>query len=331
MGDLIPPAGSATNVTGMSISARRGKWLYPFLVLLALLVGVFTSFVVWGNTPAKRIEPPVVQGNEDAALDQPARSAILQEVNPPAGYQLPVTFGDLGPRLVAAGVIDYDAFAAIYTDGGKPLSEDEIAALKEGSDAPVTITAANAHYLLNFLWAVGLANRNTILTEGAMVTQSEGHFERFASTGGWGLASKPVTDIYASLDLIPLTPEQQKRVEQAAAAIYRPCCDNPTIFPDCNHGMAMLGLLELMASQGASTDEMFNAAKYVNAFWFPQQTLETAIYMQAMQHTGFAEADPRAVVGREMSSGSGSAAVHQALQGAGLLEQAAGGGNSCAN
>ena len=331
MDDLTPPAGSAANGSGSRTSARPGKWLYPFLVLLSLLVGVFTSFVVWGNVPAKRIEPPVARGNEGAALDQTARSAVLQQVNPQSGFQIPVTLGDLGPRLIAAGVIDFDAFAAIYSDGGKPLSADEIAALKEGSDAPVTITAANAHFLLNFLWAVGLANRNTILTEGAMVTQSEGHFERFASTGGWGLASRPVTDIYASLDLIPLTPEQQQRVEEVAAAIYRPCCDNPTIFPDCNHGMAMLGLLELMASQGASTDEMFNAAKYVNAFWFPQQTLETAIYLQAVQHTGFAEADPRAVVGREMSSGSGSAAVHQALQGAGLLEQAPGGGNSCAN
>jgi hypothetical protein len=140
-----------------------------------------------------------------------------------------------------------------------------------------------------------------------------------------------VTQIYASLDLIPLSAEQQRRVEEAAAAIYRPCCDNPTIFPDCNHGMAMLGILELMASQGATTDEMFEAAKYVNAFWFPQQTLETAIYMRAVKHTGFAEADARVVVGREVASGSGSAAVHQALQAAGLLEQATGQGNSCAN
>ena len=30
----------------------------------------------------------------------------------------------------------------------------------------------------------------------------------------------------------------------------------PGLFSDCNHGMAMLGLMEFMASQGASEVEM---------------------------------------------------------------------------
>ena len=51
--------------------------------------------------------------------------------------------------------------------------------------------------------------------------------------------------------------------ERAAPFVYRPCCDNATHFPDCNHGMAMLGLLELMAAQGASEEEMFAAARDV--------------------------------------------------------------------
>ena len=70
------------------------------------------------------------------------------------------------------------------------------------------------------------------------------------------------------------------KAEEVAAAVYRPCCDNPTLFPDCNHGMAMLGLLELMASKNASLDEMFTTAKSVNAFWFPQQALEIAVYIK---------------------------------------------------
>jgi hypothetical protein len=55
--------------------------------------------------------------------------------------------------------------------------------------------------------------------------------ERFASTGGWSLAAKPITDVYASMDLISLTVEQQKLVEEVATAIYRPCCNNHTLFP----------------------------------------------------------------------------------------------------
>lgn len=57
------------------------------------------------------------------------------------------------------------------------------------------------------------------------------------------------------------------KVEEVAAAVYRPCCNNHTPFPGCNHGMAMLGLLELMAPQRASADECS----------VPQQTLETTI------------------------------------------------------
>jgi len=131
--------------------------------------------------------------------------------------------------------------------------------------------------------------------------------------------------------LIPLTPEQQARVAEVAAAVYRPCCNNPTLFPDCNHGMAMLGLLELMAAQGASTDEMFMAAKYVNAYWFPQQTLETAVYLKSNQDMDFADADARLVVSKELSSASGASMVHASLQASGLLKQTPGQGGSCAN
>lgn len=101
-----------------------------------------------------------------------------------------------------------------------------------------------------------MVNKNAILADGPVVEESNGHFEKFASTGGWTLAAKPMTKLYATLDLIPLTVEQQKMVEEVAAAVYRPCCNNSPLFPDCNHRMAMLGLLELMAFQGATTDQM---------------------------------------------------------------------------
>jgi hypothetical protein len=168
-------------------------------------------------------------------------SALAAQVSPPEGYALPAHYGDLGPRLLAAGVIDYDAFAAIYESGGNPLSPAEIEILMQGSDDQIVISPVNAHFLLNLFWAVGLANRNTILTDGPMMTYSNGQIEGFASTGGWSLATRPVSELYASLDLIPLSPEQQAQVEEVAAAVYRPCCDNSTLFPDCNHGMAMLG------------------------------------------------------------------------------------------
>ena len=296
--------------------------------LAALVLTVSSAYGIWGPKASPSEVPAMLTSANASGLDY---SVLAAQANPREGYSLPARYGDLGPRLLGAGVIDYDAFAAIYESSGNPLSPGEIEILKQGSDDQIVIGPANAHFLLNLFWAVGLANRNTILTDGPMVTHSNGQIEGFASTGGWSLATRPVSELYASLDLIPLTPAQQALVEEVAAAVYRPCCDNSTLFPDCNHGMAMLGLLELMASQGASVDEMFDAAKYINAFWFPQQTLETAIYLKVSQDVDFVDADPRLLVGRELSSMTGAGAVHQALAGSGLLQQAPGQQNGCSN
>ena len=290
-----------------------------FVLVVTFLLGLGGGYLKWGQ-------------DETAELKQQKEMAVLYEqISPADGYALSITYGMLGPQLMEAGVIDYDAFMNVMSTSGDAISKRQIDILKNGSNEQIVIKAENAHFLLNFFWAVGLANRNTILTEGPMVQNSDGQIDRFASTGGWTLATKPITELYASMDLISLTAEQQARVEEVAAAVYRPCCNNHTLFPDCNHGMAMLGLLELMASQGAGPDEMFQAAKYVNAYWFPQQTLETAIYLKSNEGTNFADADARLVVGDKFSSASGASMVHQSLQSSGVLEQTPSQGGSCAN
>ena len=308
--------------TAEDISANKRIRLIAWAVIVTVvtfMIGLGSGYLKWGREETA------------GATQEKELTQIDKQIIPEDGYALPVSYGTLGPQLVEAGVINYDVFQNVMTASGDPINNHQMDILMKGSDEEIVFTGENAHFLLNFFWAVGLANRNSILTEGPMVQNSGGQIERFASTGGWTLATKPVTELYASMDLIPLTSEQQARVEEVASAVYRPCCNNPTLFPDCNHGMAMLGLLELMASQGASTDEMFMAAKYVNAYWFPQQTLETAIYLKANQGIDFADADARLVVSRDFSSASGSSMVHESLQASGLLKQTPGQGGSCAN
>ena len=60
------------------------------------------------------------------ANDSKLAGALYEQINPKNGYKLPVSYGDLGPRLLESGVIDYDAFAAIYENGNNPLSTDQI-------------------------------------------------------------------------------------------------------------------------------------------------------------------------------------------------------------
>jgi hypothetical protein len=309
------------SINGASSTKSRIKqfaWIVITLII-TFLIGLGGGYLKWGQDEVAELR------------QQKVMAKLYEQVNPEDGYILPISYGQLGPQLVEAGGIDTDAFAQVMASSGDVLSDSQMDILKKGSDEQIVITAENAHFLLNFFWAVGLANKNSILTDGPIVQYSEGQIERFASTGGWTLATRPVADLFASLDMIPLTPEQQVRLEKVAAAIYRPCCNNSTLFPDCNHGMAMLGMLELMASQGASVDEMFEAAKYVNAYWFPQQNLEIAMYLQSNQNLDFKDADAWLVTSAQFSSGSGFAAVHQNLQTSGLLPQAPSQGGSCAN
>ena len=314
--------------TPPEISKHRRISVWPIFAVFAFVAGLGGGYLLWGRD-ATRVNPGSAQANPALRDDSLASASPTSQVNLPEAYALPIKLGKIGPQLVAAGAVDYSRFVQVYQQAGQPLPEKQLKILSQGSDDPVTIDKENAHFLLNFFWALGLTNQNPILTQGPMMQNGRDQIGQFASTGGWTIASRPVTELYASTPIVTLTPEQQARLEEVAARVFRPCCNNPTAFPDCNHGMAMLGLLELMAAQGATTDEMFTAAKYVNAFWFPQQTLELATFFKATKGLDFAQVDARQVVGPDFSSAAGSRAVHQWLADNGLLEQTPNNGNRC--
>jgi len=247
----------------------------------------------------------------------------------PQSYTLPVAYGMIGPQLIQAGAFAYDVFAQVYAEAGRPLSEAQQTILRVGSEEPIVFDHANAYFLLNLLWALGLTNNNRILREGALIANSGGQVDRFASTGGWSLAAKAFSQLYSSAALVVLSEAQQARVEEAAAAIYRPCCNNPTSFPDCNHGMAMLGLLQLLAAQGVDTDTLFETAKLVNHFWYPSQSQELALYYQAQRGQDFAAIPAREAVSAERFSSDGFDQVHNWLAVNGKLETPAQNGSSC--
>jgi hypothetical protein len=256
-------------------------------------------------------------------------SELFAQVNPVEGYTTNVVFGDIGPKLLKVGAIDLDKFIQTYERADRPLSKKQIEILTQGSDEKISINKDNAYFLINLFWALGLANKNPILDEGPMTKYGGGQIGSFASTGGWTIGKREVMDIYSRSRLIALTPEQQAIVDEAASNTYRPCCGNPTSFPDCNHGMAMLGLFELMASQGATLDELFEAAKYFNAFWFPQQYLDIATYFKAKEGKNFDEIDPRLIVSNEFSSGGGWSKTRKWLANNNLIKKAPSGGGGC--
>jgi hypothetical protein len=342
--------------------ARKSKTqVTPMLlamVLLTLGIGLSMGYLLWGEGMGVASALSATQSGTHAAAHAEHASAATEEAQgaelpgtwpapqarptqgpalPPAqyiahlpdSYTLPVRYGDLGPQLLAAGAIDLPAFLAIYTDGGKPLSADQEAILTAGSSTSIVIDHDNAHFLLNFFWAVGLANRNDILLTGPIQDKGPDTVGEYAATGGWTLAARPVMDVFASLPLIELTDEQQRRLQTVAEGVYRPCCGNNTAFPDCNHGMAMLGILELLAANDASEDDMFEAAKYINAFWFPREMTQAAAYFKLTQGQEFADVDAQRMVSKEIFSMSGARAVQQWLAEGGRLGEPVEGGGAC--
>lgn len=248
-------------------------------------------------------------------------NSLSDEVLPAAGVSLPVQWGDLGQRLVADGVIDEAKFRALFENG---LDETEEELLTGNSAGQIVMNQENSHFLLDMLWAFGLANKNDILENGEMTDEQYGGAGNFAATGGWTLAQGAGMDHYSAHAYVPLTAEQQAKVDRVSRGIFRPCCGNSTHFPDCNHGMAMLGLLELMAANSVSEADMYRVALQVNAYWFPQTYLDLATYF-AEQGQSWHEVDPQLVLGSEYSSARGYQQTRQKIQSLPKPQQGGGG------
>src|SRR3990167_7667138 len=212
-------------------------------------------------------------------------------------------WGNLGEQMIRAGVIDMEKFESLYSRRGG-LSPADKKLLYGNDNGDITITAENSGVMLNMLWAFGLANKNPILENGPMMDPKYGGAGNFASTGGWNLAKGNAMKHYSMHQFVTLTEEQQTLVERVSKNIYRPCCVNSTYFPDCNHGMAMLGLLELMASQGVSESDMYRVALIVNSYWFPDTYLTIAKYFQN-RGINWENVDPKEILSSAYSSASG--------------------------
>ena len=225
---------------------------------------------------------------------------VKKQVLPDGGFTLPISWGDFGPRLIKEGVIDENKFisATQATDEQKKI-------LTKGGDVPITINFDNSQFVVDLLWAVGLAQKSEVYNIGPFGTDYKNEQDSFASTGGWTLAVGDPTKYLNKFDLIPLTPDQQNRVVEISKNVYRPCCDNPTWFPDCNHGMAALAAIEMMVYKNMSDEEIYQNVLKLNSIWFPDSYLSIAIYFDR-QGVSWDKIDAKKVLGKEYSSATGA-------------------------
>lgn len=282
--------------TNNNESNKEDRFLPLAIVLAAAMIAgawIYTSGPKISRTPKQ------TGSVAESALSSDFENKVL----PSSGAVLPVRWGDLGIKLVGTGVIDRSKLEELYAARGG-LDREVKTLLENVYDDQMVMTADNAGFLLNLFWALGLGTKNDILEKGPMADSQYGGAENFASTGGWTLARGDAMDHYSRHPFIVLTPEEQQLVERVSKNIYRPCCNNSTYFPDCNHGMAMLGLLELMASQGVSEEKMYKVALQVNSYWFPDTYLTIAKFLES-KGTSWEKANPKEILGYQYSSFSG--------------------------
>ncbi len=269
-----------------------------FLAIVAL--GYQTLPMVFGNS----ITGSAVAVNNNS-IDL---NAITSQVLPTEGFTLDVTWQDSVSKMVNAGVLDVDKLNDIMTKRyGKPLTDEQKTLLtSEFSNEKLTINSDNAVFMMYVLWTLAKHNDNEMLHDSPFAKYFDDYDIGVGKSG------------YGDTKLIELDDEQQQSAEKVALNSYRPCCGNPTGHPDCSHGYAALGLIELMASQGYSEQEMFDAFVKFNSFWFPATYIQDAIYFKLTENKDWSDVDDELVAGKQYSSLSGSYAVKQYLQNSGL-------------
>lgn len=308
----------------MSKKGSLGNKYFIGLATGVLATLLIVKLVPTLSTSVKGINLPFTP-KPTPTIDPAKRQEQISREIMPEKADLGVSFGDTIVKMIEYGAIDREKFEKLYEDRGG-LSPDEKKLLTEPSTDKIIITKANSGLILNLLWPLGIANKTNVLSEGPMGTKYKKDVGNFASTGGWTIGKIKGGDMFNRFSILPLTADQEKEVSEIAQNIYRPCCGNSTYFPDCNHGAAMLGFIELAVAAGMSKEEIYKKALVLNAYWFPSTYADLNVYFKAKKNTGWDKVDPKEVLGANYSSGQGYQAINKELQAEGLLPKVSGGG-----
>lgn len=213
---------------------------------------------------------------------------ISSQVLPESGFNLPISWGILPDKLTSLGVIDKSKFPAV-----------------DNMNGDIVINSKNSQDVVTMLWAIGLAQKSIVYDIGPMGTDYKKDAGSFASTGGWTLSKGRAMDYLNKYDLISLSSDQQNRVAEITKNIYRPCCDNSTWFPDCNHGMAALAAVEMMVKKDLPDEQIYKNMLKLNSFFFPDSYLTIALYFDK-QGTPWDRVNAKEALGKDFSSATGA-------------------------
>lgn len=290
------------------------KYLSKAVPLWMVIVIVLNSTMVMGTIQYYLLRQQLQKNLQALAKTTQSPEELVkilkQQVLPQTGYTTPLKWKDLGKKLVEAGAIDKAKFEASL--GEDADGKAAMRYMDGSSEDNISISEKNSHFVVNFFWALGLANKSKVLDEGPMKTGNT-PTANFASTAGWTLGAKKPMELYSSEEIIPLNSFQQDLVKKIAENVYRACCGNSTAFPDCNHGMAALGYIEWAVYNGLPESQIYKDLLAFNSFWFPQNYVDMAVYFDK-QNIKWKDVNPQLALSKEYSSSQGVARIRQSVQ-----------------
>lgn len=272
------------------------------ILIAFVIMGVSGLFIGMNSDKLQSTVKKKIEAKKNQT-EQENLQKLADQVLPKEGFSLPVSWGDLGPRMVKIGVIDIEKLK-----GAVNPTEEQLAILNEKTDEKIKIDHKNGQFVVDILWALGLAQKSIVYNEGPLGQEYKDEAGNFASTGGWTLSKGDALNYLNKSDLIDLSPDEQKRVGEIAKNVYRPCCGNSTWFPDCNHGMAALAAIELMVDAGYGDEQIYREVLKLNSFWFPDTYLTNAVYFQK-KGISWDKVDAKEVLGENFSSAQGASKI----------------------
>jgi len=283
--------------TSASVKGFTILVLIAGLILVYQLTTIFGKSAEFGSNLSMSGSMLVTKNGDKVHI-----SKIIESVVPKAGFETNVKWGNVVTKMIKTGVLDPLKLENVLKERYKQEMRPEWRAILAGKNENLKIDSDNAVFMMYILWTLSKSNTNQILFDSPFVK----YFKNYNI--GVGKAG------YGNVALLQLTPKQQQVAKEVAENANRPCCNNSTAAPDCSHGYSALGLVELMASQDFTKQEIFDTFVKFNSFWFPETYVKNALYFKLVKGKNWNEVNKETVAGKDYSSLGGAYKVKNYLK-----------------
>lgn len=227
-----------------------------------------------------------------------------------------LTWKGLPYQLVDRKIVDLDKLKEYSRRYGQTVTDEDLKIFAKDYNGNIVITPENSVLIYNVLWAIGFTSKNPILDYELekygfdTVKNLAGYYFSFANLGNGSTLPQAG---YNYFDLIQLSQDQKDLVMEIVGKSAVPSCGNPLHLPDCSCSFAIDALVLMMAQQGFSKQQIYQAMKDVYPYRFPGIYVQQAIFFKLAKNRDWKDVNPEELVSVQFSSAQGVAQMRKGL------------------